>query len=256
MNGTLRESGLRLRPRAWRTAAPLACALALLGLAPNDVPTLPFAPGEALVYRGSTRLGRLGTGTMAVDGPEEIRGRSAYVLRFDFRGRFGVAGVEDHTRSWLDPRTMATYRFTKRESSPVSRRTQDVQMYPETRRWQSAGDGGGAMSTDAPLDELSFIYYLRTLPLKDGDVYELDRHYEAGRNPVVVRVVGRGALRVPAGEFQTVEVEMRVKDARYRDRGQGLVRLHFTDDERRLPVRIESSIPVAGRMVLSLESGN
>ncbi|HEX2204331.1 MAG TPA: DUF3108 domain-containing protein [Longimicrobium sp.] len=245
---TIRNTTRRLA-LAFATAALLP---AVGGAAQPSPPELPFAPGESFTYRGSTRLGRIGTGTMTIEGTEAVRGRDTWVLRFDFRGRVGPAGVEDHTRSWLDPRALASMRFTKRERSPIGSRTQDVQMFPDTRRWRGADGGGeGAMPTDAPLDELSFIYYLRTLPLKNGDVYRLDRHYEAGRNPVVVRVIGRGPIQVPAGRYQTIEVEMRVKDARYR--GEGVIQFHFTDDARRIPVRIESQVPVAGRMVLSLQ---
>ena len=110
------------------------------------------------------------------------------------------------------------------------------------------------MSTALPLDELSFLYFIRTLPLDDGGVYTLTRHYEAGRNPVVIRVLGRGPIRVPAGQFTAIEVVMRVKDpARYG--GEGVIHLHLTDDARRIPLRVESAVPRAGRMVLSLESG-
>jgi hypothetical protein len=123
------------------------------------------------------------------------------------------------------------------------------------RRWSSASDAGGAMSTASPLDELSFLYFIRTLPLKNGDVYSLTRHYEARRNPVVVTVLGRGPIRVPAGQFTAIEVLMRVKDpARYG--GEGVIQLHLTDDARHVPLRIESAVPRAGRMVLSLESGS
>lgn len=122
------------------------------------------------------------------------------------------------------------------------------------RRWSEAAGGSGAMNTAAPLDELSFLYYVRTLRLADGDTYSLARHYDATRPPVRVRVVGREVMDVPAGRFRTVHVEMRVHDP-VRYRGEGVIHLHFTDDTRRLLVRMESSIPRAGRMVLSLESG-
>jgi hypothetical protein len=216
---------------------------------------LPFAPGDQCVYRGSGVLGRIGTGVMAVEGPEQVEGRSVYLLRFDFRGRVGPATVEDHTRSWFDPAELASLRYTKRERTPISSRAQDVRMDWAARRWSSAPEGGGAMSTASPLDELSFLYFIRTLPLKDGDVYTLTRHYEARRNPVVVTVLGRGPIRVPAGQFTAIEVLMRVKDpARYG--GEGVIQLHLTDDARHVPLRIESAVPRAGRMVLSLESGS
>ena len=246
MSGWMRSGG------AGRLAGALAAVV--LCAAPAAAQTLPFAPGEQCVYRGSNRLGRIGTGTMTIEGPVSEAGRSAWLLRFDFRGRVGPATVSDQSRSWFDPAAMASVHYTKRERSPVSSVTQDVRMDLAARRWTGADGRGGAMSTPAPLDELSFIYFLRTLRLNDGDAYTLARHYESGRNPVRVRVVGRGRVRVPAGEFQTVEVEMRVRDpGRYG--GEGVIQFHFTDDARRIPVRIESSMPVGGRMVLSLQSG-
>ena len=214
---------------------------------------LPFAPGESCVYRGTSALGKIGMGTMGVDAGEAVDGRPTYLLRFDFRGRVGPLGISDRTRSWFSPGALASYRFTKRERSPITSRDEDVRMDLESMRWEAAR-GGGAMSTDAPLDELSFMYFVRTLRLADGDSYTLARHYDPRRNPVTVRVIGRGRIQVPAGSFRAIEVEMRVLDP-VRYRGEGVIQLHLTDDARRIPVRIESAIPRAGRMVLSLESG-
>lgn len=237
---------------ARRVLAPALAALVLALSGSVPAPQLPFAPGEEAVFRGSNRLGRIGTGTMAVEGPEEVRGQAAYVLRFDFRGGVGPVRVEDRTRSWFDPATRASVRYSKRERSPLSSRVEEVEMDAAARHWSSAGGGGGEMPTAAPLDELSFLYFIRTLPLREGESHTLARHFDAGRNPVTVRVVGRETLRVPAGEFRTVEVEMRVRD-RARYRGEGVIRMHLTDDARRVPVRIESNVPRAGRLVLSLE---
>jgi hypothetical protein len=252
MPATARHSRNHLRRRAASLALALGAAVLCVGDAASQ--DLPFGPGEQCVYRGSNRLGRIGTGTMTVEGPVQEGGRRTYLLRFDFNGRVGPATISDQSRSWWDPSAAASVRYTKRERSPVSSVTQDVRMDAGARRWAGENGRGGSMSTSEPLDELSFIYFLRTLRLADGDTYSFTRHYEPGRNPVSVRVVRRGTTRVPAGEFRTVQVEMRVKDpGRYG--GEGVINFHFTDDARRLPVRIESSVPVGGRMVLSLQSG-
>lgn len=47
---------------------------------------------------------------------------------------------------------------------------------------------------------------------------------------------------------------MLVKDP-VRYQGEGVIQMHLTDDTRRIPVRIESNVPRAGRMVLALLSG-
>jgi hypothetical protein len=46
---------------------------------------------------------------------------------------------------------------------------------------------------------------------------------------------------------------MRVKDPR-RYRGEGVIRINLSDDDRRLPVRIQSTMPIVGNAVLTLES--
>src|SRR5215218_7208109 len=223
-------------------ATLLAVLLSARVAAQSAGSALPFAPGEACVYRGSGPLGRMGSGTFAVDADG---GSGTWLLRFDFRGRVGPVVVENHTRSWFDPGETASFRFTKTERSPLSSRD-DVRMDRAGRRWTGGPqDPGGAMPTAAPLDELSFIFFLRTLRLGDGDGQSFTRHYDSTRNPIVVRVLGRGAVRVPAGEFPAVQVEMRVRDPRQYG-GEGVIRIHFTDDARHLPLRIESRIPRAG----------
>lgn len=216
-------------------------------------PLRPFYPGERLEY--AVRLsgvGLKGKGAMWTDGPEMVRGVETWVLHFGFRAKLGPVKVSDMTLSWLDPREMASLRFVKRERHPFSSSDEDVAMFPAERRWSAADGSSGEAITSAPLDELSFIYFLRTVPLAADSTYRFDRHYDAPRNPTTVRVVGREQLTVRAGTFETVLVEMRVRDpARYK--GDGVIRIHFSDDARRLPLRIESTLPVAGTALLTLE---
>ncbi len=251
----------KVRRGAAGLALPALAALALAFPGPGlgaQSARVPFAVGEELVYRASSsRFGRLGTGTMSVTGPEEVQGRRAFVLGFDFDGRMGPAVIRDRTRSWFDSRAMASVRYTKAERSPLGSRSEDVRMDLADRRWASAGGEGGAIPTAAPLDELSFLFFIRTLPLETGAVYDLNRHFDTRRNPVRVRVLGRQRTTVPAGDFRTVAVEMRVHDpARYRERRQAVIRLYLTDDERRIPVRIESSMPYVGSVTMALQSAS
>lgn len=246
------------RRRLGRLGTLLLAAGALLGARQADPPSaeepLPFSVGERFVYRVRVgKMGTIGSGEMKVEGPATVRGRAAMLLRFDFSSRVGPVRVEDRTRSWLDPARMASLRFEKSERHPLSTKEQDVEIFPGERRWRDADGKSGTTPTDAPLDELSFLYFIRTLPLEPGADHAFDRFYEAGRNPVAVRVLGRETISSPAGEFATVVVEMRVKDPE-RYGGHGTIRLYLSDDARRLPVRIESAVPVFGTMVLTLES--
>jgi hypothetical protein len=223
------------------------------GATQTEPPAHPFALGEVLSYRAvSSRFGTIGTGTMRVDGPEEVRGHSTMRLSFDFKGRVGPFKMEDQTRSWLVASEMTSLRYTKRERSPLGSRTEEVDIFPAERRWTSVGKPGGSTAAAAPLDELSFLYYIRCLPLEDGRTYSLALHYDPLRNPVEVKVLRRERSTVPAGEFSTVVVEMRVKDSRFG--GNGVLVLYLTDDEAHVPVRIDSSAPWVARTRMLLES--
>lgn len=220
----------------------------------SDAP-LPFSVGEQLSYSVSvSRFGKVGKGTMSVEGPEDVRGHRALLLRFVIRGRVGLVAVENTTQSWIEPSDLASLRFTKHERQFFRSRDERVEIFPHDRRWSAAGDtgDGGATLTDAPLDELSFLYFLRTLPLDPDSTYTVSRHFQAERNPVLVTVLRREVIETPAGSFPTILVEMRVKDARHYEH-EGVLRLNLSDDADRLPVRIETSMPVVGKTVLLLE---
>ena len=73
-----------------------------------------------------------------------------------------------------------------------------------------------------------------------------------GREEATVRVVAHEHIETSTGPFETIKVEMRVKDPRHY-KGDGLLILNLSDDARRIPVRIESTVPVFGKTVLTLE---
>lgn len=212
----------------------------------------PFAAGEELTY--AVKIGSFsgtGTGHLRVDPAEPLRDEPVVLLRFDFESNVGPFTVRHHSRSWLSTRRMASLRYEIDEKAPVGAKRDTVELFPETRHWQGQ-HGQGTSPSAEPLDELSFLYALRTLPLAPGHIYELERHYDAKRNPVKVRVLRRESTSVPAGEFPAIVVEMVVSDPdRYG--GKGVLRLFLTDDARRLPVRIESKVPMAGELVLQLQ---
>ena len=225
------------------------------GPAPIDPPRkMPFTAGETLNYR--VRLGRLGTvgrGTMRVEGPAQVRGRDAILLSFQVRARVAFTTVRDSSRSWVDAERLVTLRYYKHENSPLGRGVESVEVYPEEHRWTGADGSGGETPCASPLDELSFLYYLRTLPLEDGDSYRLEHHFDSGRNPVLVKVLRRESWTGPVASGPVVVVEMRVKDPKHFG-GDGALLITFTDDAQRIPVRLESRVPVFGKMVLTLES--
>ena len=216
---------------------------------------LPFAAGETLQYVARAPHGLRGKATMIVAGAETVRGVPTMVLRFDFSTHVGFVRIADHTTSWLDPVEFAAQRFDKQEVRFMARHSEHVELQPATRDWTEADGLTGKSPTTDPLDELSFIYWLRTLTLAADSTITLERHFDPARNPTVIRSLGRGHVETPMGTFATREVEMRVRDTR-NYKGEGVIRFSFSDDACRRPVRIESTIPDAGRVVMTLESAS
>jgi hypothetical protein len=227
-----------------------ALAAVSVELPAQDSPTLPFSVGERLVYEGRVR-GIGGRGTMWVAGPVDVRGVSTYELHFDFTARVGPLTVSQKSTSWLDPERMAAMRFEKRERHLLVRREESVDLFPDERRWRTSAGETGSSPSSAPLDELSFIYFVRTLSLAPESTLRLERHFDLDRSPTIVRVLGRERVSTPAGSFNTVVVEMRVRDPQHY-KGEGTIRFSISEDGCRLPVRIESNIPDAGNVVLTL----
>ncbi len=215
---------------------------------------LPFGPGEQLTYAvKAAKLGARGKLVMLVMGPAELRGRAAWLLRSEASVGVGFIKGSDKSTSWVDPVRLATLRFTQQERHVVSRSSDSVEVFPDERRWErSQGRTGETLTTD-PLDVLSYIYYLRTLPLAVGATWTLNRHLDSDRNPTIVTVIGRDSLETPAGRFAAWNVEMHVRDKDHYA-GAGTLKLLISDDERRLPVRIESVMPIVGASVMTLSS--
>ena len=239
---------------------PLAGVM-LLGLCAaqptrDSAVALPFFVGEKLTYDVTVNSGgRIGTGTMWVEGPVDVRGTSTYLLRFDSKVKIAVFSGVSRSSSWFDPVRRTSLRYLKHERNPLSHDDESVEMYPEEKKWISPNGKGGASLGNMPLDELSFIYFIRTLPLTPGTTHRFDRHFDAARNPVVITVVRPEVIPTPLGELRTVLVEMRVRDPKHY-KGDGLIRIHLTNDECRLPARIESTMPVVGKAVMTIRSEN
>jgi hypothetical protein len=239
---------------------PTRIGLALLLASSTGSPTstaraqeraaLPFGVGERLVYEGRAR-GVGGRGAMWIEGPVNVRGVQTFELHFDFAARLGPVSVSQKTISWLDPSRMAALRFSKQERNPIMKRSETVELFPDERRWEGSGGDAGSSPTNAPLDELSFIYFVRTLPLLTDSALTFTRHFDVVRSPTTVRVIGQENVTTAAGSFATVILEMRVRDSKHYA-GEGSIRLAITKDACRLPVRIDSDVPGAGRVVLTL----
>ncbi|MBI4521827.1 MAG: DUF3108 domain-containing protein [Gemmatimonadetes bacterium] len=215
---------------------------------------VPFGPGELLLYRVKLGAVTAGNGSMAVLGLDTVRGRQTYRVRLNVDGRVLFFSVHDTLQSWIDTQALHSLRFQQDQKEVRYERHRSIDFFPETMRWvMNDGQEEGPLANSAPLDDVSFVYYVRTLPLEPGQKYTLDRYYRQSGNPVVIEVLKRDEVKVPAGTFQTIVVRPTIQTRGLFSRG-GKAEIYFTDDERRLVVKLKSSVPLIGELTLELQS--
>ena len=165
-----------------------------------------FAPGERLSYDASFGHVHVGHGMMLLIGPDTIRGHTAWRAIFTLSGGTFFFHVRDSTVSWFDTTTMSSLRFVQHIREGRYHADRDYRIDPERGTYTKLDDPE-VKSVRAPLDDASFLYFLRSVPLEVGRTYEFDRYFQPEGNPIVIRVLRREQVTVPAGTFKAIVVQ-------------------------------------------------
>ena len=223
-----------------------AIALAILtGLGSAVAPAAmdhPFGVGEKLTF--DVRFGplKVGTSTMEVREISHIRGRAAYKTYFRVQGGTFFYKVDDVLQSWIDTETLSSLRFTQSLEEGSRNRERHFEIYPDRAVYVELSKGPEEHpSVSHPLDDASFLYFIRTIPLEMGRTYEFNRYFRPDRNPVKVRVLRRERIVVPAGTFNAIVVRPTIKTKGiFAENGEA--ELWLSDDERRMVLQLKSKM--------------
>jgi len=217
---------------------------------PSGRPTT-LLVGERLEYDVKFGKLRVGRGSMEVRETTDVRGREAWHTVFAIRGGIPFFRVDDRLESWIDTRSFTSLRFAQQTKEGRYHRERHIELFPERAAMLEQGEGAREEPTvEQPLDEGALLYYLRTLPLNVGDRYSLDRYFRPDRNPVLLEVVRRERIQVPAGTFETIVIRPTIKSSGiFSENGRAEVWL--TDDERHLMVQMTAKLSF-GTLHLSL----
>ena len=214
----------------------------------------PWGPGEYLVYNVKLGWFGVGSGALMIEGLDNVRGNPTYRAVMAINGGALGFSINDRYTSWFDVESLQSWRFI-RENGGTYESQRHYEFYPERDLWdREDNDEFGPMATDVPLDEIAFIYYLRTLPLEVGETYVFDHYFKETGNPITVEVVRKDRRKTDAGEFNTIVVRPTFQSEGLFSK-DGNAELHFTDDERRLLVYMWVNMPrVPGGISLHLQS--
>ena len=159
--------------------------------------------------------------------------------------------VDDRTESRLAvtggsfPGESRYYRMLFKEG----KRTRDREItFDQARRIGRFHDRIGGEQVDVPIVENTFdiyasFYYVRCQPLESGKSFMI--HVLDGKElrHIEVKVLKRERIKVPAGEFDTIQVRPLVKPEGVFE-GKGGALIWLTDDSRRIPVKAQTKVRV------------
>jgi Protein of unknown function (DUF3108) len=201
--------------------------------------------GEHLHYKASIGILPIGGAELLVAGIDTIQGTDALHIRFILDGSALMYQVHDESDSWVALSDFTSRRFVQDYNEGGHHRHNDYEIYPDSGFYRQREEGVDSTITlptsPQPLDDAAFFYFVRTVPLVVGERYEFNRYFKPDRNPVVLEVVGRDTLDVPAGRFDCLVVRPIIKGGGiFREGAKG--QLWISNDERRVVVQIKSRI--------------
>jgi hypothetical protein len=234
-------------PQLARLLAALALFLAPLAAAE----TTAFGPGEQVLYRASFLGIPAGTIqlTVGADFPDQPGvwpilglGRSDLALFFfPIHDRMVIHWDAEHARTlglemWADENH-------KRHHLKISFEPSEAKATLQTQ-WEGQPMVQQELQVEpGAADVASALYVLRTRPLEPGTQFVVPVVTPKKQFPMRVVVEQRERLQTPLGEQATVRVRLTTDFTGKLSQKRDFI-IYFTDDETRLPVRIEADLAI------------
>jgi len=212
----------------------------------------PYGIGEKLVYDLAVGGAKVGSGSMTIVDSESINGHDTFHSVFEIKGGFLFFKVNDRLESWFEPNSATSHRFYQLLNEGSYHKDRYFEIYPERAMLHQRGFEEKE-SVPEPLDDASFFYFVRTVPLNVGETYTYTRYFRPDKNPVIVKVLRREKVKVDAGTFNTIVLQPIIKSGGlFAEGGEALI--WVTDDDRRIMVQLRAKMPVLRTLDLFLKS--
>jgi Protein of unknown function (DUF3108) len=220
----------------------------------SDSTKQPFGVGERMEYE--VRFGpiKVGSGHMEVVGIDSIRGRESWHTAFWVQGGTFFYKVNDLNESWFDTENLASLRFVQQLEEGSNDRERHFEIYPDRAVFVATHDKPvrEQPSVHQPLDDGSFLYFIRTIPLVVGESYAFNRYFRPDRNPVRIRVLRKERITVPAGTFNAIVIQPIIKTKGIFSE-DGRAEVWLSDDDRKIMLQLKSHLSF-GSLNLYLKS--
>ena len=219
---------------------------------PEPEKAVPFQVGERLKYSvGWGKVLDAGTAVMEVEEILDYQGHDVYrvVVEAKSNAVFSLFyRVRDTLESLIDVNGLFSRRYWTKQDEAYKKRERKYEFEQEDN--VAYYKGKEYYIRYGIQDEVSAVFYVRTLDLQVGKPVYVDI-FARGKNwQVKCEVPGTETLEVPAGKFETIIVEPELRFDGVMKKGK--VRVWFTHDEHRIPVQVRSKIAI-GSILIRLE---
>lgn len=239
---------------AWSSSAEIRSSVPIIAKSPQA-----FLPGEKLTYTISwSKVINAGTAVMEVKKEQLGNGRQA--LRFVSTAKsIGVVDkfyqVRDVVQSVFDPVSRESLEYSLDQSHGPRKKKRALRFDHENGTVVYLSDGVREVVDikEQTQDALSSVYYLRMRDdFIEGKSIVMDIH-DSGKNwSVEIQVLGRERISTPVGTFDTIKVKTYPKyEGVFMHKGE--IFMWLTDDRRRIPVLMKSTITIGSIVAMLTE---
>ncbi|MES2766909.1 MAG: DUF3108 domain-containing protein [Bacteroidota bacterium] len=207
-----------------------------------------FGFGERLEYKVGYKFVKAGTAVFSIgDKPVKRNGQDAYDIRFDVKSLESLDWmykVRDQYRTVVDVAGIYPIEFEQHIREGNYKR--DFKATFDQQANLARTTDGEFKIPDYVHDVVSAFYYIRTVDLKSkkkGDVIKLQNFYGKKTYDLGVKVLGREEITVDGGKFRCVIVEPMIQEGGL-FKADGRVVIWLSDDERKIPVKVSTKIPI------------
>jgi len=227
---------------------------------PGDLASArPFQVGEQLTYEISWLNITAGTAVMAVSGAGNDGGRPLAKLITTAQSRPAITKffpVDNRVESIVDPATLLPEHLTFKRRE--GKKKEDIEYTFHQKEGKVTVVKGGTTETlelsPDTQDVISCLYYARSkLSLQPGSVLTMNVYHDKKNRKLEVRVEEIETVSGSWGKVETARVLV-VMPFQGLFLNRGNIRVWFTNDDRRIPVRMKAKV-IIGSIVADLVSG-
>ncbi len=205
-----------------------------------------FTYGEKLTYR--VHYGPLdgGKAYFSVDPtPQVVNNRNTYYVKVNGKSA-GLVDmmfkVKDEFESYIDQEALVPLKATKKIKEGKYTDS-DFIIFDHTTKTATGRRGKTDIVTNTQ-DIISAIYYARSMDMtnaKQGDVFPVPFYMDGKTYELRFKFESREVIKTDIGTFKTIKVKPQLIEGRVFKDNEALT-LWVTDDENKIPIRVESDI--------------